>query len=305
MNSKIEWLIGIALAQLVLIAGVLFFESSSTDEKSAFSGLEEARVHAMEVSDLDTSIRIERGETQWSVGGLLADATKIKDLLDKIITLDGSWPVASSASSAERFEVSNETYQRKLSFFDSEGEILESFLLGTSPSYQKVHARQAGSDEVFSVGLSNYEFGLKKDDWLDKSLLKVDGGITSVQVLSRKDSDQEQKSLVEQDGVWEIEGQLADQAAAKSYVDRFGNLRVLGVAEELGENVSDIKILVDDKELTFGLSVIFDDEGEIEDYVIRSSEVEGSFRLASYVAEQILLTDTDLLPEDLDPEEEI
>ena len=82
MNSKIEWLIGIALAQLVLIAGVLFFESSSTDEKSAFSGLEEARVHAMEVSDLDTSIRIERGETQWSVGGLLADATKIKDLLD-------------------------------------------------------------------------------------------------------------------------------------------------------------------------------------------------------------------------------
>ena len=69
--------------------------------------------------------------------------------------------------------------------------------------------------------------------------------------------------------------------------------------------LSDIKILVDDKELTFGLSVIFDDEGEIEDYVIRSSEVEGSFRLASYVAEQILLTDTDLLPEDLDPEEEI
>ena len=55
----------------------------------------------------------------------------------------------------------------------------------------------------------------------------------------------------------------------------------------------------------FNKSVIFDDEGEIEDYVIRSSEVEGTFRLASYVAEQILLTDTDLLPEDLDPEEEI
>ncbi len=43
---------------------------------------------------------------------------------------------------------------------------------------------------------------------------------------------------------------------------------------------------------------VFDNEGEIEDYILESSEVKGSFRVATYVAEQILLTDTDLLPSD-------
>ena len=298
MNSRIEWLLGLALAQLVLIGLVVFSGALTEDDNAGFSVLEENQIEALVVSDQDSAIRIERGDAQWSVDGYLGDADKISGVVEKVLALEAAWPVASSVSSAERFEVAENKYQRKLSFFDGEGETLESFYLGTSPSYQRVHARQVGSDDIYSVKLSNYEFGLKTDDWLDKSLTKITGNITEVHLIGSEGQSSVEKSLVERDDVWEIGGQLADQAAAKNYVARFSNLRVLGIADKTGKKISDVKVLADGKEVVYGLFAVFDNDGEVEDYILRSSAVEGSFRLAAYVAEQILLTDTDLLPSD-------
>ena len=298
MNSKIEWLLGLAVAQLVLIGLVIFSGALADDDNSSFSILEENQIQALEVSDQDSALRIERGDAQWSVEGYLGDADKISDVIEKVLALEAAWPVASSVSSAERFEVAEDNHQRKLSFFDVEGEMLEAFYLGTSPSYQRVHARQVGSDDIYSVKLSNYEFGLKTDDWLDKSLTKITGNITEVHLIENEGQSSVKKSLVERDDLWEIGGQLADQTAAENYVARFSNLRVLGIADKTGEKISDVKVLSDGEEVVYGLFAVFDDDGEVEDYILRSSEVEGSFRLAAYVAEQILLTDTDLLPSD-------
>lgn len=298
MNSKIEWLLGLVLAQLALVGVILFSGSLAQNESPTFSDLKENQIKAIVVSDLESEVRIEKGEAQWSVDDYLGDADKITGIVEKILALDAAWPVANSVSAAERFEVATDKYQRKLSFYGNEGETLESFYLGTSPSYQRVHARQAGSGDIFSVKLSNYEFGLKKDDWLDKSLAKITGDITEVHLVAPNERDSVKRSLVERDGVWEIEGQLADQASAKNYVTRFGNLRVLGIADGSGEKVSEVKLLADGKEVVYSLFAVFDNEGEIEDYILESSEVKGSFRVATYVAEQILLTDTDLLPSD-------
>ena len=55
---------------------------------------------------------------------------------------------------------------------------------------------------------------------------------------------------------------------------------------------------MDGKKELISLFGIEDEEGAIEDYFVESSDVPGIFRLATYVAEQILLTDTDLLPSD-------
>ena len=106
------------------------------------------------------------------------------------------------------------------------------------------------------------------------------------------------KTLSQEEGVWIIEGESADQAAAKIYVERFNNLRVLGIADESGDKVADLELMVDGKKEIISLSGIEDEEGEIEDYFLESNSFSGIFRLATYVAEQILLTDTDLLPAD-------
>ena len=55
------------------------------------------------------------------------------------------------------------------------------------------------------------------------------------------------KTITQDDGVWKIQGELADQAASKIYVERFNNLRVLGIADESGEKVADLELTVDGK----------------------------------------------------------
>jgi len=64
----------------------------------------------------------------------------------------------------------------------SDGEALAEFYLGTSPGYQRVHARAVDSDDVFSVELSNYELGVKVDSWMDKTLLATEEEPSEVRV---------------------------------------------------------------------------------------------------------------------------
>ena len=298
MNSKIEWLIGLVLLQLLLVVLVIFSDSFREEENPRFSNLDESLVEFFEISDRDSLIKIERGETQWQIDGYSADADKINSALKKISELDAQWPIADTAISAERFEVGEDSFQRKLSFYGKGEDLLEEFYMGTSPSYQRVHARQSDSLSIYSVDLSNYEFGLKRDDWLDKTLASVSGDISRIRITSSREGFAIDKTLSQEEGVWIIEGESADQAAAKIYVERFNNLRVLGIAEESGDKVADLELTVDGKKEVISLSGIEDEEGEIEDYFLESNSFSGIFRLATYVAEQILLTDTDLLPAD-------
>ena len=170
--------------------------------------------------------------------------------------------------------------------------------MGTSPSYQRVHARQAGSSSIYSVKLSNYEFGLKRDDWLDKTLASGSGDISRIHITSSRDGFAIDMTSTQDDGVWKIQGELADQAASKIYVERFNNLRVLGIADESGEKVAALELTGDGMKELICVFGIEDEEGVIENYFIESNAVPGIFMLATYVAEQILLTDTDLLPSD-------
>ena len=298
MNTKIEWLLGLVLLQLLLVVLVLFSDSFQEEENPRFSTLDESLVAFFEIADQDSSVKIERGDTQWQVDGYPADADKINSTLKKISELNAQWPIADTVTSAGRFEVGEDSFQRKLSFYDQEKSLLEEFYLGTSPSYQRVHARQAGSSSIYSVKLSNYEFGLKRDDWLDKTLASVSGDISRIHITSSRDGFAIDKTITQDDGVWKIQGELADQAAAKIYVERFNNLRVLGIADESGEKVADLELTVDGKKELISLFGIEDEEGAIEDYFVEPNDVPGIFRLATYVAEQILLTDTDLLPSD-------
>ena len=247
MNTKIEWLLGLVLLQLLLVVLVLFSDSFQEEENPRFSTLDESLVAFFEIADQDTSVKIERGDTQWQVDGYPADAGKINSTLKKISELNAQWPVADTVTSAGRFEVGEDSFQRKLSFYDQEKSLLEEFYLGTSPSYQRVHARQSGSSSIYSVKLSNYEFGLKRDDWLDKTLASVSGDISRIHITSSRDGFAIDKTITQDDGVWKIQGELADQAAAKIYVERFNNLRVLGIADESGEKVADLELTVDGK----------------------------------------------------------
>lgn len=203
---------------------------------------------------------------------LPVDQAKMIGLMSKFSTLNGGWPVATTASSHERFEVAEKKYQRHVIL--SQGETSKAELyVGNSPGFRKAHIRKAGSDAVYAAQLNTFELPVLADDWLDKTLL-ASKGVKRIQgsdyVLEKK---QENWTLVSP-----VNGEL-NQQKAKDLVAAFENLRVIGSierkAEQTNAGISTIEIQVAND--TNNLSYSFMQLGEY--YVVKRSDLDHYFSL--------------------------
>ena len=301
MNGRIGLLGGLLAAQLVIIAGLLLASGVGSDAgASQLLSFDPANVTRFSVSGEDQTLSLAREGEGWRLeDGLPADGGKADELLDKLSDLDAPWPVATSDDSAERFEVTDDNHQRRLVIEDENGPVAD-LLLGTSPGFQRVHARLSGESEVYSIDFSNYEAPTDAGQWLDKALLAAKGQVSSV-VL------EDAWQLARHDGEWRIDGAPADETAADDLVRRFANLRVLGMSED-GDADEDADGDADAAVEPAGTFMVTDEDGEHrltlfheadeDDYSMTSDRVAGRFEVATYIAEQMLADPADLQAED-------
>ena len=313
MNGKIGLLGGLFAAQLLFIAGLLLNSGLGSDASAPqLLSFDPANVTGLTVSGEDKTISLARDGDLWRLddgaadgtpdgtpNGLPADGGKISELLEKLSTLDAPWPVATSADSAERFEVTDVNHQRRLVVAGEDGPLAD-LLLGTSPGYRRVHARLNGENEVYSIDFSNYEAPTDADQWLDKALLAAEGEVSAVALEGAW-------QLTRQDGEWLIDGAPADAEAADDLVRRFTGLRVLGMAEE-----DDSEGDAEDEADPAGVFLVTDEAGEHrltlhheaeeDDYNLVSDRVAGRFEVATYIAEQMLADPADLQADEADQE---
>ena len=289
MNSKIGLLGVVAVLQVVLIFVLSMKPGSSTNENETLLTLQSEDVTALLVSDGANEVEVIQTTNGWQVAGVQADADKMTSTLEKLASVAVTWPVASSSASAQRFEVDEDSFQRRLRVMAGENQLAELFL-GTSPGYQQVHARRSDSDDIYSVGLSNYELGVNTDDWLDKALLAASGTPNSITLNFLSADEPRQETLLRGEEGWLHNGMPADQDAAGTYANRFTTLRVLGLAgdTEAQTMLAEVVVTQGDASTTFSIAKVADQD----EYVI-SGESGGKYRLATYVAEQLLMTDAD------------
>jgi hypothetical protein len=287
MNGRIQLLSLIAVGQMLVIGILWFGQGSLNTESGPWIELDQSQLTRLEISDGNNSAVVVRGEAGWTLEGLPADEVKVSDTLDKLIKIEAPWPVGTSSDALERFEVSEETYQKRVQAFSGEQVVLD-LLLGTSPGYQRVHARKAGASEVFSVALSNYELPASIDGWLDKALLSSQDIPADIR-LNRKDG--ETTRLNQSEEGWLVNGEAADQESANTYANRFTSLRVLGLHRV--DTTLELQGTVEVGNPVFmTLEILREtDEG---DYVVRDKRFNRSFRLATYTAEQLLMIDLSL-----------
>ena len=322
MHNRIGLLAGLAALQLLLIAVFWFGDGGDADESAILLDFDVAQVDQFTIASADSEVNVVLVDDGWQVADAPADADKVQGLLDKLAALEAPWPVGTSADIAERFEVSDSNYQRLISLKAAD-EILAQGYFGTSPGYQRVHARAAGADSVYAVKLSNYELGLNIDAWLDKAIMAVDGAVSRValtepmavpRVLARE--------LTETgEAAWRFNDADAENTKAETYVNRFANLRVLGLAEEplvaSADLLATIELSGDAGAVRYeilGTPAAVDDEAAdpdeapqeaadqisteeetsaIDQYLIKREDIDRVYRLATYVAEQLLMQDTD------------
>jgi len=288
--------LGFALAvQVVLIGALLAARSGAVAEPEPFLSFDIGTVDGLSVSNDEGTVDLTKAGDEWQLPeGLPADAAKVERVLEKLSDTSGGWPVASKASTAERFEVTEDNHQRHVTLKTGE-ETLADFYLGTSPGYRKAHARHADDDDIFAITFSNYEAGVAESDWLDKSLLRPDGALTAVErvdgfALTKAD-----------DGVWASgDGAELDQGKAETFAGRFSGLSVIGVSDLALPEAPKMTFALTDESGTQTLRIFHLEEDD--DYVAMSDRVSGTFEMSSYIAEQMDKTVADLAPDP--PEDE-
>lgn len=292
MNGRIGLLGGLLIVQLIIVALVLWNQNRADSAAEKLLDLDAKAVDRIVIADATSKIELLRRDGAWQVGNAPADATKVDKLVNDFARFESAWPVATTTASAERFEVTEEKFQRRLTFQSGET-VAGDVLLGTSPGFQRVHARSVGSDSIYAISFSNFQASTKAEDWIDKALLAADGALKSVVAPSGFKLDKGKEG-------WLLDGAAADQEAATTFAERFENLRIIGVAEAAGATDKGTFMLVDGKgEYTLQLS----QGGENTEYVVRSSRREGFYRMAAYVAEQMLEGRDELEPKPSEPGE--
>lgn len=305
MNTRLGLLFGLVIVQIVLIAGFWFGGGSQDTSESVLLDIDPQAITKIKISDSETSTLLRRDEQGWVVHyegesedtTSPADTDKIATIIDKLAGLPSPWPVATSSASSTRFEVAEENFQRHVELYIA-GDLAGDLYLGTSPGFQKVHARRALENNVYSVALSNYELAADPDSWLDKRLLAVQQSPETISVHFRDETDR-RENLNKGDEGWLINGDAANQETVTTYVNRYTTLRVLGRAEKAAIENSNIIAEIETnsasevRKLSIFKNTEDENENEEGNYLVKLDSAPAYYRLATYVAEQLLMQDVD------------
>ena len=277
----------ILLVQLIVVAVLWSLQSRPGDAPPVFLSFDVSSVDALTVADAESTVTVARADGEWQLpSGLPADGGKVAGVLQKLADAAAGWPVATSESAMERFEVIAESHQRHI-VVSSGGETLADVYLGTSPTFGKVHARHAAGGPVHAITFSNYEAGASQSDWLDKALLQPEGAVQSV---ARAAADGEW-TLTSTDTGWTAVGMELDQGETDTFVDRLRRLNVLDLidAQLPPEPATRLTVVDDAGAHELALFALPDD-----DYAATSNRFEGVFGVSSYIAEQLNVSLADL-----------
>lgn len=230
MNKLTYILSGLLLVQLIVSEALYWNHQQETHEElNVQQALLFADVRALDkiqIQEGDKHLTLQKNDQGWVLAEtqLPVDKAKIDGLLAKLETLNGGWPVTSTASSHERFEVAEKRYQRHV-MFSQGGNIKADFYLGSSPGFRKVHLRKLDNDAVYAVALNVFEFPVRQDEWLDKRLLSLQG-VKRIETSNYH--------LEKQQSAWVLNSSpqaSLNQTRATDLATAFENLRVTGRIE--------------------------------------------------------------------------
>jgi hypothetical protein len=234
MQQWIKPLTGLLVVQLVLVvllnASVLKGPNKTLNTSlldPAPTGAEKIVIQAQDESPLT----LVKTEDSWQLPdyyNLPANMEKLNGFLQQLTAFEVTWPEATTSEAQKRFEVADDKYQRKISLYyggDTETPGSEVFL-GTSPGYQKTHARVAGASEIYSVGFGNYDAAIDPATWFDQKLLNLD--------LDRIHRIETPHYMLEQiDGEWRLSNlgpeETINAPAVKVFVTQVANFMVEAV----------------------------------------------------------------------------
>jgi hypothetical protein len=210
------------------IVTVIFWPSLKPLQTSSSAGLTDydtASIDEIRVGDeYDNEALLVQADDQWllpELANLPADSIKIEALLRGITSRASGWPVAHTLTTRRRFQVTDNYYQRKLTLL-RQGIPLGTIYLGTSPGFQKVHARSQGRDAIFSIPFNTFDAPAINGPWIDPKVLQVRAPLSIYA---------DGYSLRFDNGTWQSgTGSAPDEQELQALINALRTLQVDGVA---------------------------------------------------------------------------
>ena len=228
------------VAQLALIAYLFWPSSTTASGELLLADLTADNISALTIADGNAEpIQFERSEDGgWTVsgtGGFPANADKVNEILEKLLTVKASRLVAQTAASHKRLQVDEDEFNRRLSLVTSSGEV--EIYLGTSAGSGANHVRVEGQDATYLTGeIMAWELAMQPSGWIDTRYFDVP--VEDIERVLLENESGEITFIKNEEGGWTIEDLGDDEevnsADIASYVS---SLTPINMIEPLGKQV--------------------------------------------------------------------
>jgi hypothetical protein len=309
MNKTVKILAVLLAAQLLLAAGIGLSDRgvTATSEPVALVSFDPKNIDRITLEGPeDAKVTLAKKDGNWVLpesAGFPANSNKVKQLFERLKALRSGTPVATSHGARERFKVSDDTFERRISLSRGD-ETLARLYLGSSPGMRLIHARNEADNGIHAVKLAAYDVPVTAAEWEDKSVLTLSKStISSIQIngltLQRGSRETGQDKAAGESSpqpAWQAEGLEQGKALTAEAVDKLAGLladlrfeRVLGqeASEEYGldDPVLSAKLtLKAGTTLTYQLGKTKDKE----EYTLKVSNRSEYFRMANYKAKPLI-----------------
>jgi Domain of unknown function (DUF4340) len=224
------YLLGFLCLQLVLALGIYWqdHQQSTPQQAQLLLNFNRDKLDKIVITGAEheqTSTLTKNGD-HWilpDLKNLAVSQIQLDSALEKLAALKTNWPIATTQTSHQRFELQEDNFQRRIQLFQ-EGNKVADVLLGSSPGFRKVYLRVLNDNNVYSLPLNTFDFPVKDADWLDKTLLAA-SNITAIQGIDYR--------LTKEQDKWTLQALSSnktapiDQDKAAGLAKALSNLRVL------------------------------------------------------------------------------
>jgi hypothetical protein len=238
----------------------------------------------------ENRIRLVRERDSWvlpELGNLPADGERIAMLLDQLSREDPGWAVAHTLAARQRFRVADYHFRRRIQLM-AQGEPVATVFLGTSPSFRKLHARNADEEAIYSISLNLFDLPARQDGWLDAGLLELKAPLRIVA---------DGYSLDRSSGEWRLgDGSHPDARELSALLEALQSLQVSGVADTAlaGSPVAGEAVLILQVESLSGTDTLsLHHEGDR--YLIHSARWQQYFLVSAYTFDTLTGIDAMLM----------
>jgi hypothetical protein len=230
LNNLQKRLTVLLFVQLLLVLGIFAWNQNrqSVPDAQPLLSATDLESDKIVIRDANSNVTLQKVNGLWQLPDLKqlpVDEQKLNDLLDKLKGTKLTWPITTSSTSHERFDVSEKKFQRRVEFYKGDQKAVDLFL-GTSPGFKKIHLRKQGEDSVYAVQLNSFEFATGNNDWLKKDLLAFKDAqqITAADFALRKNNNN-----------WEFvnSSDKVDSVKANELANAFANLQIMELANEM------------------------------------------------------------------------